>query len=239
MIESQDIINALKWLEFYRKRIILMFIVPIIITFGVYFVSESILAYLTSLLNGNKLYFLTPVEAVLAKIKLSFYIAIVASYPFIAVILINMFTKFISKKTRNKLYFILIPSTTLLMIAGMVFGFKFVLPTTLKFLIGSSKGFMQATISADNYVSFICMFILIIGIIFEIPVVLISLSRIGLVKYKMLKDKRKVVILTSVIIMAILTPTPDAFTLIAVSLPVIILFEISLWGIFLLEKINK
>ncbi|MEN8904381.1 MAG: twin-arginine translocase subunit TatC [Clostridiales bacterium] len=239
MIESKNILIILSWLEKYRKKLIIVLMIPVISTMIVYFFSEKILDYILILLNNNKLYFLTPIEAVMAKLKLSFFIGLIVSYPILCLLIISMFSNFIHKKNKLRLYLLVVPVSTIFLYAGIIFGFKFILPTTIDFLLNSGVGLMEPTISANSYISFIGLFVIIIGIVFEIPIVLLTLSKMGIVKYKMLKGKRRVTILSSVIIMAILTPTPDAFTLIGVTIPVILLFEISLWGVYILEKLKK
>jgi sec-independent protein translocase protein TatC len=235
MIESKNIVNILEWLDKFRRRIVIMFVIPFILTIFAYFISDNILKIISVPLMDKKLYFLTPVEAIMTKLKISFFCGLIMSLPILISIIISMVSEFVPKKTLTKLYIFVVPVFSMALVAGITFGYKLVLPTTLKFLINVGDGFMEPMISGSSYVSFITFFLISIGIVFELPLILICLSRVGIIKSSMLRGKRKIVILFSVIIMAILTPTPDAFTLLVVSLPMILLYELSLWIIYFLE----
>ncbi len=238
MIESENIVKAVKWIDKYRMRIIILFLTPVFFAATIYFASDILLKNISSPLNGEKLYFMTPVEGVMAKIKVSFFGGLIASFPVIEIFIASIFSSLLKKGTMRKIYFIIIPFSTVSLAGGLVFGYNFILPNTIKFLINSGKGIMDPMISGSNYVSFIAFFMLAIAMVFELPLILVALSRINIVKSHYLMKKRKVAILITLIVLAILTPTPDAFTLFAVSLPVLLLYEISIWWIYILEKIS-
>lgn len=239
MIESGNIVKAVHWIGKFRTRIILMFIFPFLFSCGVYFISDVILKIITQPLNNQPLYFMTPIEGIMAKLKVAFFGGIVLSFPIIAYFLISIFGTLLEKKKRLRLYFIVIPFSSIAMAGGIYFGFRFILPTTMDFLLSCGDGFMSPMISGSNYVSFISFFMISVGLVFELPLILVALSRIGIIKAKMLMKKRKMAIIIIVIILAIVTPTPDAFTLLAVSFPVVFLYELSIWWIFILEKFDK
>lgn len=95
---------------------------------------------------------------------------------------------------------------------------------------------MKPVISGSSYISFCVLMLFTVGIIFELPFIMVMLYRLGIVKSGTLREKRKMAIIVVLIILAVLTPTPDAFTLLAISLPVILLYEVSIWWIFIMEK---
>ncbi|MCX7923876.1 MAG: twin-arginine translocase subunit TatC [Clostridia bacterium] len=239
MIESENIVKAVRWLDKFRARIVVMFLVPILSAVGVYFFSDNILSIISYPLGGETLFFLTPVEGVMAKIKIAFFGGIIVSSPITAYFVVSILASLLEKPTRRKLYFLIIPFATFALLGGIFFGYKFILPTTVKFLISCGDGFMKPMISGSNYVSFITFFLISIGIVFELPLVLVALSRLGLIKAHMLMKKRKVAIMIIFVCLAILTPTPDAFTLVAVCLPMTLLYELSIWWIYVLEKLDR
>lgn len=239
MIKSEQIVQTVRFLEKFRKAIITIFIIVIIATSFMYFEADYIINILTKPLNGIKLYFMTPVEGIMAKMKVAFLGGVVISSPIIAYLLISMGASKIAKKVRILLYVVVIPLAVALFICGILFGYKLLLPSTIKFLLDCGNDFMKANLSGSDYFSFIGTLMLTIGLLFELPLILIALSRIGIVNYKMLKSKRKFAIMGSLISVAFIAPSLDAFTFILVTLPIIALYEISIWCICLLEKGDK
>ncbi|MBC2582450.1 twin-arginine translocase subunit TatC [Clostridium sp. DJ247] len=239
MVKSEQIVQTVRFLEKFRKSIIVIFAVIIIATSFMYFQADYIVNILTKPLNGIKLYFMTPVEGIMAKMKVAFLGGVVVSSPIIAYLLISMGASKINKKVRRLLYFVVIPLAVVLFIGGILFGYKFLLPSTINFLLNCGNDFMKANLSGSNYFSFIGTLLLTIGLIFELPLVLIALSRIRIINCKMLKSKRKFAIMVSLITVAFISPSLDALTFILVTLPIIALYEISIWCIYILEKSDK
>lgn len=236
MIKSEQIVGAVHILHKFRKEIIKLIALVIIASIGVYLNSSYIIQILSKPLSNLPLFFLTPVEGIMIKMKIAVIGGGVICIPLIIYRIIFLLSDKISKKNRRFICFIIIPFVVVSFIVGGVFAYKFDLPTTVKFLLSCGDEFMNPTISGSSYFSFVIMFIVALGGVFELPLVLVGLSRIGIVKYKFLSSKRKIAILLIFIIAAIITPTPDAFSLIIVSLPMVVMYEISIWWIYLLER---
>jgi sec-independent protein translocase protein TatC len=99
----------------------------------------------------------------------------------------------------------------------------------VKFLLGYSRpGVLQPMISIGNYIDFLLKFTLAFGAVFEVPLAITLLSRVGLVTPKTLAKNRKYAILGAFIAGAILTPTPDAFNQTLMAGPIIVLYEIGI-----------
>lgn len=112
-------------------------------------------------------------------------------------------------------------------ILGALFAYFIVVPITLTFFMSvDSHEAVQATISIQNFISFVLTTLITFGIIFEMPVVTILLTQLGLLKTEWLTKSRKVVIVVIFIIAAIITP-PDVVSQILVAIPMLFLFEIS------------
>jgi len=239
MVKSEQIIHIAHFLEKFRKVIIGMFVIVIIATSAMYFQVDYIINILIKPLNGIDLYFMTPVEGFMAKMKVAFLGGVIVSSPIITYLLISIGASKIDKKVRRLIYFVVIPLAVALFIGGILFGYKFLLPSTIGFLLACGNDFMKATLSGNDYFSFIGTLLLTIGILFELPLILIALSRLGIVNSKMLKTKRKFAVMLSLITVAIVSPSLDAVTFILVTMPIIALYEISIWCIYLLEKRDK
>lgn len=239
MIKSELIVQAAHWLERFRKIILWIVLIIIAATSLVYIEANLLINILSKPLNGIQLHFMTPSEGLMAKIRVSFLGGLVIASPMIIFLIIRATGTILTKKIKKLLIFVIIPLSFLLFAFGMYFGYTLVLPTTIKFLMDTSDGFMKPILSANEYFSFIGSLLFCIGAIFELPLILISLSRIGIINSKTLKKARKMTILLSFIAAALITPSSDAFTLIIVTLPILVLYEVSIWSIFLLEKKDK
>jgi sec-independent protein translocase protein TatC len=123
----------------------------------------------------------------------------------------------------------LVVASTVLFLLGAAFTYYLVLPFAFKYLIVEyATGDVRATLSMSSYVSSTCLFMATFGLIFQIPLLMMLLARLGIIKGSTLARNRKYVLLGSFIVGAILSP-PDVFSQTMVSLPLFLLFEVSIW----------
>lgn len=180
-------------------------------------------------LEGTKLVFLAPAEALWMSIKISAVASLIVGLP----VFLYQLWKFVSPGLlqHEKKYFIpFIFSGSLLFLAGAFFCFFIILPFAISFLLTYKVGdILMPMLSVGMYVDFCLKFILAFGIIFELPVVIIFLTKIGLVTPQFLAKNRKYAILMSFLLSAVLTPTPDAFNQILMAVPMIALYEVGIW----------
>jgi sec-independent protein translocase protein TatC len=108
-------------------------------------------------------------------------------------------------------------------IAGGYFGYRFILPATCQFFIETGKEFKQV-VTVDDYFSFASLIILAAGIIFETPILIFFLARLGIVTPAFLMQKFKYAVVLSFIVAAVVTPTPDIVTQAALAVPMIVLY---------------
>lgn len=118
--------------------------------------------------------------------------------------------------------------SSILFVAGSLFGYFVVFPYSFKFFMGFATEDIQALPSVKQYFSFAIRLLLAFGLVFEMPVVVFFLTKIGLITPDSMKKFRKFAILSSFILSAILTP-PDVATQIMMALPIIILYELSIF----------
>ncbi len=114
--------------------------------------------------------------------------------------------------------------------SGTYFGFFWVFPTIFKFLIqfGSAGGEIEAMLSMGAYLSICTKLLLAFGMVFELPIVMFFLGRMGVVDADWLRKNRKYAFLLAFVMGAILTP-PDLISQTAIAAPFIILYEVSIW----------
>ncbi len=117
---------------------------------------------------------------------------------------------------------------SLLFIGGGVFSIKVVTPFAIQFLLSYSRPGLQPMISIGSYVDFLLKFTLAFGLVFELPLAITVLARMGIVTPAGLAKNRKYAILGAFVAGAILTPTPDAFNQTLMAGPLIILYEVGI-----------
>ena len=113
-------------------------------------------------------------------------------------------------------------------LAGAAFAYYALLPVSLRVLLGIGTGLFEPMISIDRYLSFVTTLIFWCGIVFELPVLLFILARIGIVTPEWLRQQRSYAILVIVIVAAIVTPTTDPINLMLLAVPIIVLYELSI-----------
>jgi sec-independent protein translocase protein TatC len=119
--------------------------------------------------------------------------------------------------------------TTLCFLSGISFAYFIMLPYMLQFFASFGTTGIQNWITIDEYMSFVLQLVLLSGLIFELPMVSYFLARLGIVTPAFMKHYRRHAIVVILIIAAVVTPTTDPFTMSVFSVPMLILYEISIW----------
>lgn len=180
-------------------------------------------------LQNTKLVFLAPAEAFWMNLKVAFVAGLIFSLP----VIFSQVWQFISPGLlahEKKYVFPFVITATLLFLFGAAFCFLIVLPFAMGFLLTYKVGdFLMPMLSVGQYVDFCLKFILAFGAIFELPIIIVFLTKMGVVTPKALARNRKYAALVAFIVAAFLTPTPDAFNQILMALPIILLYEIGIW----------
>lgn len=119
---------------------------------------------------------------------------------------------------------------SLLFIMGILFGYYIIAPLSVNFLTNYTiSDIIENTITIDSYLSSVATLTLGTGIVFELPIIIFILSKLGIMTPKFMKEQRRYAIVIIFIIAAIVTPTPDILTMLTVSLPLFLLYEVSIW----------
>jgi sec-independent protein translocase protein TatC len=124
---------------------------------------------------------------------------------------------------------------SLFFIAGGYFGYRFLLPATCGFFVETGKQFKQM-VTVDDYFSFASTIILACGLVFETPIIIFFLARLGIVTPAFLMQKFKYAVVLAFIISAIVTPTPDMMTQTMLALPMIGLYLLGVAVAYLFGK---
>lgn len=218
-----------------RDRLVRSFIAVGLGFVCAYFFKEKLFEILTAPLviamgeAGNaKMIFTGLPEAFFTYLKISLLAGIVLACP----VLFYQFWMFVSPglyRTEKKYLVPIVILSVIFFILGASFGYFIVFPYGFRFFLGFATDTIQAMPSMKEYLSFASKMLLAFGFVFELPLVLTFMARMGLVSVDFLKKNRKYAILIFFIVSAIITP-PDVVTQIMMALPLMILYEISIVG---------
>jgi len=231
-ISFDDKLPITQHLAELRERLIIVLIV-VGISFSIaYTFSEYILAFIKGPLQdtGCEFIFTSPTEVFYAHMKLSFFVALCLAAPLIFYEIWAFIAPGLQQEEKKYTYPIII-FTSIFFIVGLFFGSLVVVPFGMKFLLTYkvSPELVSAKIKISEYLEFYCLTVLINGVIFELPFVIVFLTKIGLVKPEMLTKNHKWAILIIFIVSAIFTP-PDVISQFLMAIPLTILYEISILG---------
>jgi sec-independent protein translocase protein TatC len=230
-MESDEKQPFLSHLEELRQRLIVCAIAVGICFAGAYFFAEEIFLLLVAPLKavmpeGDHLIFTNLPEMFIAYIK----VALVAGVLMAAPVLFYQAWMFVApglyqNEKKHMIPFVVI--STVLFVGGALFGYFIVFPFGFKFFVGFSNEYVKAMPSVKQYFSFSIKLLFAFGIVFELPVIIYFLTKIGLVTVDLLKKQRKYAILITFALSAILTP-PDVITQCMMAIPLILLYEIGI-----------
>ena len=214
-------------LEELRKRIVIS-VVALAAGAAVCFIfKDYLLNFLVAPLHGKKLITLAPAESFMTAFKVSVYAGFMLASPVIIYQLWAFVAPGLKTRERRATLFAAM-FTSILFIGGAAFCWQFVLPRGLDYLLNYQSDFFNMQVQASKYFSFVSLFMLGFGIVFELPALLLTLVRMGILTPKQLAKNRRYAILAGAVIGAVLTPSQDAFSMLAMTVPFVMLYEISI-----------
>ena len=217
-----------------RRRIIISVLAIVVGTIVAYAYVDELMKFVTA--PAGKLYFMSPAEGFLAYLKLAVFAGFMLALP----IVFGQVWAFVAPALTSgekKWAIIMVPGSVILFFSGEVFAYFLVWPATVKFFLGFGSESLQPMLSLGQYLSFLLSFILPFGIIFNLPLGLLVLAKMGIISSTFLAKQRRMMILVAFIAGGIITPTPDIFSQTMMAIPIFVLYEASIWAVkFLLGK---
>ncbi|HOO72342.1 MAG TPA: twin-arginine translocase subunit TatC [Spirochaetota bacterium] len=215
-------------LDEFRSRIIIVLVTIILLTIGAFFVSDYLLQFIMQpfLDSGQKLNIFTLAGGFLLRLKVSVVAALLIGLPLLGFHLWRYIVPAISVGDRVFARLSLI-AAALLFYTGVVFVFYIILPMAIPMLLSFIGSDMLSTIGADDYLSFILILGTAMGLLFELPIIIMILTRIGILTPYFLIQKRKYAIVIIWVIAALITPQ-DILSQVMVAIPMMMLYEISI-----------
>ncbi|MDA8422137.1 MAG: twin-arginine translocase subunit TatC [Nitrospiraceae bacterium] len=244
-------------LDELRKRIVNT-ILWIAVGFGAcFYYSEKILGLLLFPMNGKitlhasypyvglvqnqvqqKLHYTTLVEPFWSHLKIALIAGIMLVFPMIMYQVWKFIGPGLLTKERRFAGVFVFFSTGFFML-GMLFCYLLLLPFAIPFLLEYKTESLIAIITIGDYIDFVLKFLLACGAVFELPLVIVLLSRMGIAHPDTLAKYRKYAFLASFILGAILTPTPDVFNQAIMSIPIYLLYEVGILAARLFGRKKK
>ncbi len=218
-------LNVIDHLDELRKRLIIT-VAAFIVLFGVGFsyVKEIYSWFVRDL--DVKLIVLGPSDIIWVYFMIASVIAIAGTIPILA-IQIWLFVKPALKPIERRISLSYIPALFLLFIVGLSFGYFVIFPTVLNFLVDLGGDMLATNFTADKYFRFIMNMTIPFAVLFELPVVAMFLTSLGIVNPYVLTKLRKYAYFVLIFIAIIITP-PDFVSDFIVTLPLLLLYEISI-----------
>jgi len=233
-----------------RKRLIHSFIFLIVFFLVCYVFAENIYGFLVDPFaqavkddgTNRRLIFTALQETFLTYLKVSFFVAFFVTFPFILIQIWKFVAPGLYKHEKTAILPYLVLTPILFFLGGMLV-YYLIMPLAIKFFLSFESTGLETTLpiqleaKVNEYLSLVMKLIFAFGISFQLPIILSLLARIGIVDSKFLKSRRKYVVVIIFAAAALLTP-PDPITQIGLAIPLLILYELSIFSVKLIENTN-
>lgn len=198
---------------------------------------DQVTAAIMQPLHGQKLVYLTPGGGFSFIFTVSLYFGALFTIPVAIYHLFRFFQPLMGKTSRKFIAGFLLVST-LLAIAGALFGYYVTIPAALNFLATFAGDAVTPNLTAESYLSFVVTYILGLALIFQLPLLLFIFDHIKPLKPGFLSSTQNYVIIGATVLAAVITPTPDAFNMAVVAVPIIVVYEIGAVTVFMRRKLK-
>ena len=205
-----------------RKSLRALGVGVIVTTVAIFFLTPDLLRIVQNHL-ADKLYFFSVAGPFLAHVKLALFTACYLLMPWMMAVFWRALGKPFGVEGGQLFFFVLF--TALLFYAGTLFCYFVTLPFGINFLLGFGSEQLQPVISVSRFVNFVTLFILAFGTIFELPVFMVFLARVGVCPRSIFEKNRRYALLVIAIVAAMLTPTPDVVNMLLMGVPLYLLYE--------------
>lgn len=187
----------------------------------------QLIALLFAPLHQQTLVFLSPLDPILFIFKVDFFGGVLLALPVILFCLFRFIAPAIGKRgTVFMAWFLLL--SALLAVIAIVYTYLLLLPLSVDFLLSIHVSGVTDFFTAEQYINFVLMQLVLMALIFQIPCVVVILAFLRLLNPKVLAEKRAISYIVAIIALSILTPTTDLFSLSLFLVPTLVIFEISI-----------
>jgi len=189
--------------------------------------ADRLVAWLVTPLQGASIIVLSPTEAPIIYFKVALAAGFGAALPYILYQIYGFVAPGLFKNERQ-IILMAIPSVVVFFLLGALFTLQVLMPISLPVLMGFLGEVVEPTYSLDSYLGFVTTMVVWMGLIFQTPLLVYLIARLGLLTQKQLAGGRRIVWFLAVVFAAVVTPTTDPVTLLLVTGPFIGLYELGL-----------
>lgn len=182
----------------------------------------------------EKLAFFSPEEAFLIYMRIAFLSGIIISMPVILYQAWGFISPAVEERFRRYAFWFILACLGFF-IGGCLFAYFILIPPALKFLLSFALDELAPVISAGKYISFVTGLIFGCGLVFQMPVLSLILTKLKVINSRLLRQKYKYALVIILLVAAIITPTPDAFNMFLLAAPMLFLYEAGIWIAYLVE----
>ena len=220
---SEPQMTIMEHLDELRSRLMKSIIAVVITTALAFAFTERIMRVLIEP-AGITPVFLRPTEMFVTYFKVALLAGIVLALPFLLYQLVQYIWPGLQGGER-KYVRIIVPAATIAFVVGVLFTYFVLLPFSLKYLVSFGGDLVEAQWAIGEYISFVTTLLFWSGVIFETPLIMFFVARLGVVTPQFLSKNRKYAILIIAVLAAVITPTPDPFNMGLVMIPLLLMYE--------------
>ena len=218
-----------------RTRLAWVALVFIVASSLAYSVKEQLVSLVLSPIGHQKLVYLTPAGGFAFIFQISMYAGMLATAP-VAIYHIYRFVSPALPEYMNRMSLRVVATSSMLLALGVSFGYFVAIPAALQFLTNFGGDFVQANLTADSYLSFVVAYLLGLGLLFQLPLLLVFWNWIQPFKPGGLLGTQRYVLVGAFIAAAMITPTPDAVNQCLIAIPIVAIYQLGVVAVYFMNK---
>lgn len=218
-------LTIIEHLEELRDRLIVIVIALVVSTAFSLLFTEWLLKVLVTPMGVNQPTAIRPTEVFIVYFRVALIAGVALAMPVILYEIVRFLLPALTPQEKRYLLFLL-PGGTLSFIAGLAFAALVMLPAAIHFLSSFMSHIVSQRWTLESYIGFVTTVMFWMGIVFELPLVMFFLGKLGVVNAQMLSKFRRFWLVLSAVIAAMITPTPDPVNMLIVMVPLVLLYEV-------------
>ena len=222
-------------MEELRKRLIISTVATVATTVVAFVFYKQIIRVLVRPADleaasggGPGLVFVEVTEMVAVTVKVSLVAGLVLAFPIILYQIVMFVAPGLTSREKRYL-FAFMPAVVLAFVAGITFGYFVLIPPAISFLLSWGSDLATPMIRIGNYINVMVMLLFWMGVVFETPIVMFLLAKLGIVSWRGFSRWRRYWVVVAFILGALITPTFDPLNQALVAVPLILLYEVGIW----------
>ena len=237
-LTSQKSLEQLTFIEhlYELRRRVFWVVALLLITTAIGFqCKDFLIQFVTAPLSGEKLIYLTPGGGFSFIFTLCLYFGALVIIP-VVIYQIYRFLQPLMSHPSRKLLGALMTASVLLALLGAAFGYFVAIPAAITFLTNFAGDAVSASLTADSYLNFVMMYLLGLAALFQLPLVIFMIDHVRRFPPGALLSSQRFVVVGAVLAAAIITPTPDVVNQMIIAVPIIIVYQLGVVGVYLRRR---